>query len=361
MVSMKNLFLFAAICAFLFTGCSNDDDQSGPGNESAKIVFDLGVTNRLSEGFERSIVSSTPVNNVSIVNIYVFKEQADNSYKWIETLPVTQWSQGMTSYSYSVTDNTPFVGGGNFKFIAVGRNSANDDYTIPNPTTTTDFNSFLATSVDPTFNNDIFAGNTNIVPIASGGTARVSLTMTRKVAGVMGYFSNVPISVTNAQGVATPVGALIVTVQETGNTAVNLVTGVGSNPGVLSDFNVVGRIDLTTQQNDGNFFTGNNPAGVAVLPNTQLDGRFVIPLTAATMKVQLLGTDNVTILKEWSVLDQNGNTTFPLVANNLYTIGKKANTTDTNGDTPINLSQNEIITITVNPNWEVINELGVQQ
>jgi len=356
---MKKLFFFATICTLLFTGCSNDDDQSGP-VESAKVVFDLGVTNRLSEGFERSIVSSTPVNNVSVVNIYVFKEQADNSYKWIETLPVTQWTQGMTSYSYSVTDNTPFVGGGNFKFIAVGRSSANDGYTIPDPTTAIDFNSFLANAAVQNPDNDIFAGSTNIVAISEGGTARVSLTMTRKVAGVMGYFTNIPTNI-DVNGTSTAVGALVVVVQQTGNLSVNLVTGEGSTPSTIPNFNVVGMLDLTTQQNDGNFYTGNNPAGVSVLPNSQLDGRFVIPKTGVNMQVQLLGTDKTTILKTWNVVDQNNGTTFDLVANNLYTIGKKNSPTSTDGDTPINLSQNEIITITVNPAWEVINELEVQQ
>jgi len=357
---MKKLFFFATICTLLFTGCSSDDDQSGVGND-AKIIFDLGVTNRISDGFEtRSILSSTPVNNVSVVNIYVFKEQADNSYKWIETLPVTQWNQGMTSYSYSVTDNTPFVGGGNFRFIAVGRNSTNDKYTIAAPTTSTDFNSFTASVVLSNMDDDIFAGNTNIVPIAAGGTARVSVTMTRKVAGVMGYFSNVP-TIVDVNGTPTQVRYLVVTVEKPGNQDINLVTGLGSNPTPFgANFVVVGSIDLSTQQNDGYFYTGNKPTGVSVLPNTQLDGSFAIPMTGATMQVTLLGNDGIQELKKWNVVDNNGNTTFDLVANNLYTIGKKNNTTDTNGDTPINLSQNEIITITINPAWDVINNLGIQ-
>lgn len=360
---MKKLFLFIAALMVLFTGCSNDEDDNQSGNEPGKIVFELGVTNRLSEGFgQKAIVSTSPVNNVAVVNIYVFKEQGAGVYTWIETLPVTQWTLGMTSYSYSVTDNTPFVNGGNFKFIAVGRSSTNDGYTIADPTTATDFSSFLAQSTVQNPNNDIFAGSTNIVTIAQGGTARVSMTMTRKVAGVMGYFTNVPVSIdVNGTGTFTPVGALSVVVLPAGNRTVDLVTGVGSNPSVVTNFNVVGLIDLTTQQNDGNFFTGNNPAGVTVLPNSQLDGRFVIPMTQATMQVQLLGTDKTTVLRTWNVVDQSNNTTFDLVANNLYSIGKKNSPDNTNGDTPINLSQNEIITITVNSEWSVINNMDIQE
>lgn len=359
---MKKFFYLAiSTCMALFTACSNDDSPRDV--TDGKVIFDLGVTNELSDGFaSKALLSATPVNNVSDVNIYVFKEQTAGSgtYAWIETLNVSQWSVGLTSYSYSVTDNTPFVGGGKFKFIAVGRTTPTTNYTIAAPTTSTLFDNFLATGITYPRQNDIFAGSTGIVDVAEGGTARVSIEMTRKVAGVLGYFSNVPVSV-DVNGTPTTVGSLGVVVKQVGNTSVNLVTGAGSVPGILSNFGVVGLIDLTAQQNDGFFYAGNNPAGVSVLENTQLGGSFVVPMTAASMEVRLYGTDNSTVLKTWQVVDENNSTTFDLVANHLYSLGIKNSTTSTDGDVPINLSQNEVITVTLSPVWNTIHDMNIQE
>ena len=352
---MKNqLLVVIAICAMLFASCSNENELKPTVNS---VVFELKATDHLDNGFDTrtGLYSQTPVNNVDMVTVYAFKNDGNGNFLYARTFNITGWTKGLTTYRHEVPQSEILTGGGTFKFIAVGRNNTGTDgYTIATPTAQTNFNNFLATGFLPAVRYDIFAGNTDEVVIPADGSGIIPITMTRKVAGILGYFSNVPTTINNVT-----VGRLAVIMEVTGNSAVNLVTGVGSQPSV-NNFSVVGFIDLTQQGNDGNFYTGNNTGvvGMQKLPNTQLDGFFIYPMTGARMVLQLTGTNNV-LLKEWPIVNESGAETFDLVANHLYSIGSKPSTTSTNNDNPINLSKDEIIVISIDADWNTIHDLNV--
>ena len=354
---MKKFFFLAAVLSgVLFTACSDEkENEPRPGT----IVFEVSAVNKISDGLDtRNIYSQTPVQTVSTVKVYAFKYDGED-FKYFHTFDVTGWPAGGTNYHYEVPTDEIFTDGGVFKFVAVGQNSGDTSYTVggaSGPTISTTYDSFVATGL-PIIQYDIFAGGTDAITIAEGGTARVAITMTRKVAGVMGYFSNVPTAVNG-----TPVTALVVIVQETGNSAVNLVTGVGGTPSILSGFNVVGRINFASPGTPADGFYPSNNVVAAQLDNTQLDGLFVMPMASATLKVRLYGagSGDGQLLKEWTVKNTAGDTSFPLLANHLYSLGTKPTTNSTTGDNPINLSKDEVITITLSPAWDTIHGLDVQ-
>ena len=80
----------------------------------------------------------------------------------------------------------------------------------------------LASIVNSGDESEIFAGSADAEVMAQGGT-RVSIEMTRKVAGVLGYFKNVP-QVLNGSTVK----YLRLKVSNS-NQQVNLTNGVGIN------------------------------------------------------------------------------------------------------------------------------------
>ena len=188
--------------------------------------------------------------------------------------------------------------------------------------------------------------------------------MTRKVAGILGYFKNVPQQLNGST-----VQYLRLTVSNS-NQQVNLTTGTGINTAPAS-YKVID-IDLSGQAVSDGVFIGNDLSsqGVVKVANSQLGGAFYMPVSGVTMTLGLYDSTG-TAIKEWIVKDSsNGNaTTFDILANHFYSLGIKGVAGSTNGgtpgntgddDNPIDLLIDQNIVITISPAWALIHNLIIQ-
>lgn len=358
---MKKLMFFALASAFMFA-CSDDDSVPNNSQEGTNgtLTFEISAVNDLNTGVTRGpVYSQAPDQHVTRVSVYAFKSDG-SQYLYTKTYDITGWTDGTTFKRYEVAASDNLLAG-DYKLLAVGRD-ASDQYTITSPTASTTFEAMTA-SIAATGNEaEIFAGST-AVTIASVGS-RVSIPMTRKVAGVLGYFKNVPQTLNGKT-----VKYLRLSVTST-NLVVNLSTGVGSSVGT-APFNIM-NIDLTTQGNSNGVYTGNDltGAGVVKLDNSQLGGAFLLPVGNVQLELGLYDDTN-TAIKMWVVKDSsNGNSNiFNITANHFYSLGTKTQAGNTNGgtggdtgddDAAIDLLTDQNIVVTISPAWDVIHNLVIQ-
>lgn len=360
---MKNLFLLAGLSAILFASCSNDEEPTV--KRSDNLTFEFAVVNKAEDGsnlMRSGLYSSEAKHKVSRVVVYAFKKNGAD-YLYEKTFDNILWpGEGISSYTY-VVDEADDLSTGDYKLLAVGR-EATDSYTLTTLNATTNFDDFSASYTLPRANNAIFAGSATLTVGAAGG-GNVSIQMTRQVAGLVGYFSNVP---SDINGETPDILAIVVTEAENsgfGNTTVNLTTGTGSNPYPSANTLVV--VDLRTQTTgmDGTVpvFMGNTVSNVTKLDTTQLNGSYIIPTKSVKMELvlaKIVGGQLGTPLRSWPVkMSSNGSTTFDIIANHYYTLGTKNSNTDTDDDTPINLNRNEAIYLTILPDWTEIHDLVI--
>ena len=221
----------------------------------------------------------------------------------------------------------------------------------------------LATIMNSGDESEIFAGSADAEVMAQGGT-RVSIEMTRKVAGVLGYFKNVP-QVLNG----TTVKYLRLKVSNS-NQQVNLTNGVGINT-AATPYNIID-MDLSGQAVSNGVYVGNDLSGQGVVkvPNSQLGGSFYMPVSGVSMTLGLYDASG-TAIKEWTVSDTNSSraTQFNLLANHFYALGVKGATGSVDGGTPgnpgddaapVDLLTDQNIVITTSPAWELIHTLVIQ-
>lgn len=354
---MKKILLSLGIAGLLFsTSCSKNDEQTDqvkPGT----IVFDISAANSL-EMSKGPIYSQEAIHTVENVKIYVFKGDAlGTTYTYAATYTVPNWTKGSNFQRFEVpVDNQ--VGLGLYKFMAVGRD-ASDSFTLTTPLTVgvTNYDNFAASVATAGLETEIFSGTTPVSVVSQG--VRVPIIMTRQVAGVLGYFKNVPTQING-----TDVKYLRLSISNS-NKSVNLSTGFGSSP-VGASRNIID-MDLSGQaKNADGTFAGNDLSaqGVTKLPNTQLSGAFLIPVNGVTLTLGLYDAGGVA-LKTWNVLD-GILTSFNILPNHFYSLGHKASSTSTTGsptdptpDAPIDLLRDQSITITINPNWTLIHNLVI--
>ncbi len=354
---MKKIMLLS-FCAIALMACKkNNDTNPFPYNEEG-ITFDIttrGMNN------PNNIRSKVPVysqeTNVHVTNVKVYAFKSDGTdYLYVKTFNITGWTDGLTFKRFVVPD-TSKLPQGDYKFLAVGRNTT-DNYTLTGLTPTTNFDDMAVTVSASGNEGDIYSGYSH-ASISGPGT-RVSIDMKRKVAGVMGFFKNVP-QMLNGQTVK----YLRLSVTTT-NQSVNLVSGSGI-PTAVAPFNIID-IDLSQQAVVNGIYVGNNLISQGVVKDsaTQLGGMYLMPVSTVTMILGLYDASGVAI-KTWSVINGPSNT-FSLEANNLYTLGRKIQAGNTNGgttdsnddDEPIDLLTDQALAITITPAWDVINNLAIQ-
>lgn len=356
---MKKLMFLALASLFVFA-CSKDDESvPDSGVKKGYVTFDISAVNKLSDGITTRgpIYSQAPVQHVTNVKVYAF-ENTGSAYTHVKTYDITGWTDGTTfkRFEVPVADK---LGEGSYKFLAVGRD-ASDKFSVTTPSSSTTFDDMLASVVTTGDEDEIFAGSKDVT-IASEGS-RVSIEMTRKVAGVMGYFKNVP-QILNG----TTVASLRLTASVT-NKSVNLTTGIGSSAGT-TNYNIM-NIDLTTQTVDNGVYQGNDLSaqGVVKLPNSQLGGAYLLPANGVTLTLGLYDASGNS-LKTWVVKDSNGGaSTFNITGNHFYSLGIKTKPDSTDGgtgdpgddDSAIDLLTDQNIVVSINPAWETIHNLVIQ-
>ena len=401
---MKNYLFFSAVAAMMFAGCSNDDAiplETPDVAAGQQLTLTLnsggdGVNTRLA----RPVNSSEAQNNVNFVKLYIYNPSGtdvtstalaagtQNPIVWTAG-PTDASAPGTTNHEASQTVKlNKLSGDGTYTVVAYGYNTT-PDYTFTGGGPAND--AFTATLPALTNESEFFAGSNSFSVvngnIESGTNSQV--VMKRQVAGLLGYFKNIPILYPN------PVGGLPTVVASVGVYASNhgtsftfpntsLMNGTGNDAKTkVLDFNLVTLLTNYAAQvtaagaNLAAVFNIPAPtgSGVALVANSVLSGKFLIPFpqvaSTTTFTVQLEDAAG-NALKEWDVINASATNSkvYDVNRNYFYSLGQKYKASSTDGgtpgsptsddDNPIDLSQETVITLTVNDTWDVIYNLGIE-
>lgn len=344
---MKKMFLFAALCAVALSSCSKR--ESAP--DHGKLIFEVSTVNSLQ--VRSAIYSQEAVHEVERMNIYAF-QKSGLDYVYFQTFTFPTWIKGSSFQRFEVP-TADMLPAGDYRFLGVGQDLT-DNFTLPT-VAGLNYNDFIVTIASAGLETEIFAGSKDATITSTG--MRVPISMARQVAGVLGYFKNVPADIGG-----TTVKYLRLSVSNS-NLGVNLTTGFGSSPTAAS-YNIID-VDLSGQTvNTDGAYVGNDLTanGVVKADNSQLNGAFLIPVNNITLTLGLYDENGV-MLKTWNVLDASA-TSFNIVANHFYSLGTKIAKTTTTGtpddptpDAPIDLMTDQSITVTISPEWSAIHNLVI--
>ena len=375
----------------LFSACSNDEDVINGGgandvNVSGEITLALNAGGSGAETrTARPVYSSEAYSAVTDVELKLFKKNGDS---WETATGVTTdlsnggWAisdwESQIAVSPGTTDNTTtktvklknLDKNAEYKLVAYGYNKELK--------TTLDWTAALAKATPNAGENveEIFAGEEEFSTNDEGkiSTTPVLVEMRREVAGVLGYFKNIPEKVgkTTVKSVRvyasssyTAYNIPSLSLQNQCGTAgtervtvLNLAIPTEGVTVVKGIYNWAGK-DETNLKTEANSLLG----GCFLVPFAKVEGK-------ATFTIALCDADG-NDLKTWTgVLDQtqtgeDDTKIFNVNRNYFYSFGKKlkANTTgtDPDPDEPIDLSVNNEITIILNNAWGVIHNMGIEE
>lgn len=391
----KNYLAMAAMAIGLltFSACSSDDDFGGEQTTTAKgemqdveLTFNIGVNSGKETRAGRPLWSSEALQQVKYMQLYIFKDD-NGTYKYEKEITGgnnfgfyndNKVAQGDETHSYTLT--TKLEAGAKYKILAVGYE---DGYTATfkalsltaGTTTLAEAKIELTDDVDAA--DEMFSGVTADIDLSTGTTSfNVNVELKRVVAGVLGYFKNVPYQLEN-NGALVQVKHILVKVAKKGTSALleNRTASEASD-----GYTTIIDIPLTGSQDGTNNWYANTTApadGVQIEANSFLKGAYSLPITAhasnATLKVVLTGEQTSTILKEYPVVMDGTNDKFTLDANSIYMIGHKSKADGTDGDDdtpggdddddkdddPVDLSKEQILSIKVLAGWDKKYDLGL--
>lgn len=455
---MKKTFLGALLFAgtLAFTACQHEtvvyvDENGNPvensGLQEGEGMLEIAVSSTdATSRAVRPIGSSAAANNVSEVKVYAFKE-IDGVYKFDNTLSLSNELSGVSCEDgiFTVTGLEPVGDHANtsmdghtdqtkiltlkglardakYKFVAVGYNKTYPYGTLP--TSTAISNTALADFIqitEPKYSEgsgvvgglgiddveELFAGVSDEYETQADKAAftrKASVMITRQVAGMLGYFKNIPTKIrdevvryvkvyANANTFTFKFPAQLLTTPD--------FNGVSSskNQTPVMEFDMA---DIATNWNEGtptdDAYTFENwtdgkpvesvkaplatgymaPERLKLVENSIFGGRYLIPysehFTSQTLTVELqdengeaLKTLNVVTDEQTTPSDGTKNA-YDIRCNNFYSIGKKLDTDSTDGgdpspdpDEPVDLSGNTDIKVIVNDAWQVLHNMGVEE
>ena len=409
---MKNYLFLSAVGMMMLAACSNDDtvplEGSGSGEAGPEIVLSINSGGGgMGVRGSRPVNSSEAANNVTAVQLYIYNEAGtDVTSTALSTgtqNPVV-WTAGPSDSAVPGDNPNPshkasqtvklnkLSPDGIYTVVAYGYNNV-ADYTISGGGNGND--AFTATPVVTplTTEAELFAGKATFT-VSNGniqtGTS-VEVELHRHVAGLLGYFKNIPILYPNPNAAGVPTLVAFVRVYAPSSSSaltfpstltMNGTSGTVAKTKVL-EVNLVTYITDYTSQTlavagdlTKNFII---PAGTSpvTVENSVLTGRFLVPFAkvagSPTFIVQL---EDVTgaVLKSWDVVNNAlgvGTKEYDVQRNYFYSLGQKYKASSTDGgtlgpgttgddDNPINLSQETVITVTVNDAWDTIYNLGIE-
>ena len=372
-------------CGLLtFSACSNDDafnedetNVTAGETRNVELTFNFSVNSGEQTRGGRPLYSSEALQQVNAMKVYVFKE-SDGDYVYSEEINGSNFgfnnvtAQGTESHSYTLTDK---LADGTYKFLAVGYEEGyGTTFKALTMTPTTKLSELLLELNDSKNADEVFSGVSNDVTVNATSTSfNVGVELHRVVAGILGYFKNVPYQI-EKDGQMVQVKHVLVNVVKKGTSAKlagRTANGVGESKYTIID------IDMSTYSNskDGNnnwYYVAAKSGDVATVANSVLQGAYSLPIAAVTgdntLEVVLTGDNKSTVLKTFKVKDKDSNE-FDINANHFYSLGQKMTNGGTNGpdpgtddddDDPIDLSKDQIITITVNAAWTDIHNLTIE-
>lgn len=373
-----------------FTACSNDElTVTAPAEQAHPVTLNLDF-NLSAGGLKRAgrpLYSSQALQQVNSMTVYVFKENA-GSYVYdnkVYTIADFDNATAIGDEAHSMEIETALTDG-SYKFLAVGLED-DETYEALSFTTTTTLEQAAIQLTSGKKASEFFAGFTNVYTVdANTQSLGVNITLTRAVAGVLGYFKNVPYKVLAADGTMKRVAKVSIQLNQNATDAALVDPATEKTFGDGSSYTELMSItfDGTVQYDEAkNIYTcaavttgsAGNPAK---LENSFLVGGYSLPCAAITggktMKVVLYSEDDEA-LKTYPVQMDDSSTDFGLDRNGFYGIGHKEADNNTDGDLddgddddpddpntgdpddPVDLSKDQIITITVNANWSAIHDL----
>ncbi len=374
---MKKFIILAAACAVIFASCTDGDISSG--DDAKTLSFSVTATGgfSLAENTRAVITSGEAVQSIADVRIYVFRTiDGGANYLYMKSFDISaDWGRGASSATHSIP-RSEMLENGSYRFLAVGMDTANDFIIEPTPLVPSlSFYSNVTALLGsiPERAQEIFSGFTDRV--ISTSTENVEIMMTRRMAGVLLYVSNVPTRI-NGQTAAflrlsTPRSNIRVNI--TSDPSIDVEPAAATSPGYnIFTINLADQGD--TNPADGIWDGSPQVGGVAKLPNTTLVGGYIAPgaHTAGegnTMTLSILGADNTTVLRSWAVMDRGTLTTYNIYPNYLYSIGRKLQSANTNNgspdypfddDQPIDLSRTQTMTVNVSEAWASTNQMVIQ-
>lgn len=371
-------------CGLLtFSACSNDDafnedetNVTAGETRNVELTFNFSVNSGEQTRGGRPLYSSEALQQVNAMKVYVFKKSGED-YVYSEEINGNNFgfnnstAQGTESHSYTLTDK---LADGTYKFLAVGYEQGySTTFKTLTMTPTTKLSELLLELNNGQNADEVFSGVSEAVTVNATSTSfNVGVKLNRVVAGILGYFKNVPYQIENG-GNMVQVKHVLVNVIKKGTSAKladRTANGVDESKYTIID------IDMSSYQKDGdnNWYDVDAQSGkVATVANSVLQGAYSLPIAAVTgnntLEVVLTG-DKGTVLKTFTVKDADSND-FAINANHFYSLGQKKTDDDTNGgtpdpgtdgddDDPIDLSKDQIITITVNAEWTDIHNLTIE-
>lgn len=455
---MKKTFLGALLFAgtLAFTACQNETlvyvDENGNPIENVELQEGEGIlkitvssTDATSRAV-RPVGSSAAANNVSEVKVYVFKKAGtsngnadytfDNSISLSNELDGVSGGNGIFTVTglepvddhanpsmESHTDQTKILTlkglskSTTYKFVAVGYNGTTYPYgTLPAPTRETTLENFIQTTTTTKSDyevEELFAGvsadcTTN--PDKAAFNDEASVTITRQVAGMLGYFKNIPTKIgeavvkyvrvyANKEFTKFKFPAQLLTAPDFNGVDANTMADK-EGKFLVMEFDMSA---IATNWNEdtptGGTYTFENwtngkpgestnaplakgytaPDGLKLVENSIFGGRYLIPydqhVDSQTLTVELQD-ENGKALKTLNVVTDHipsdaeaTKNAYDIRCNNFYSIGKKLDTDSTDGgdpdpedpDEPVDLSGNTDIKVIVNDAWKVLHNMGVEE
>lgn len=383
----KNYFAMAILaCGLLtFSACSNDDafnedetNVTAGETRNVELTFNFSVNSGEQTRGGRPLYSSEALQQVNAMKVYVFKESG-GEYVYSEEINGGNFgfnnstAQGTESHSYTLTDKLTV--GDTYKFLAVGYeegygNTFNALTLTPNTTKLSELLLELKAGQNA---DEVFSGVSDAVTVSATSTSfNVGVELHRVVAGILGYFKNVPYQI-EKDGKMVQVKHVLVNVVKKGTSA-KLADRTAN--GVEDKYTIID-IDMNSYSKDGDnnwYYVAAQSGNVATVANSVLQGAYSLPIAAVassnTLEVVLTGEDKSTVLKTFKVKDEESSE-FAINANHFYSLGQKKTDGGTNGgtpdpgtddddDDPIDLSKDQIITITVNADWSDIHDLTIE-
>lgn len=374
-------------CGLLtFSACSNDDafnedetNVTAGETRNVELTFNFSVNSGEQTRGGRPLYSSEALQQVNAMKVYVFKASGDD-YLYSEEINGNNFgfnnnsAQGTESHSYTLTKN---LTDGKYKFLAVGyEDGYSTTFKALTMTPNTTKLSELLLELNAGKNADeVFSGVSEAVTVSETSKSfNVGVKLNRVVAGILGYFKNVPYEIVKGDKMVR-VKHVLVNVIKKGTSAKladRTANGVDESKYTIID------IDMSDYSKDGDnnwYAVAAQSGNVATVKNSVLQGAYSMPIAAVasnnTLEVVLTGDDKRTALKTFKVKDADSYD-FAINANHFYSLGQKKTNDDTNGgdpdpdpdpddnDDPIDLSKDQIITITVNADWNTIHDLTIE-
>lgn len=375
-------------CGLLtFSACSNDDafnedetNVTAGETRNVELTFNFSVNSGEQTRGGRPLYSSEALQQVNAMKVYVFKESGG---EYVYSKEITDDGNfgfnnsnavETESHSYTLTDK---LDDGTYKFLAVGYEEGYSTTfkELTMTENTTKLSELLLELNDSQNADEVFSGVSEAVTVSETSKSfNVGVELNRVVAGILGYFKNVPFEI-EKDGEMVQVKHVLVNVIKKGTSAKladRTANGVDESKYTIIDINM----SSYSKDEDNNWYAVAAKSGdVATVENSVLQGAYSLPIAAVassnTLEVVLTGDDKSTALKTFKVKDGESYD-FAINANHFYSLGQKKTNDDTNGgdpdpdpdpdddDDPIDLSKDQIITITVNAEWSAIHDLTIE-